>query len=107
MLRFAYDDIKEKPRRCQQLILQMMGSWFGEEHSGPALTLEEREILRIAGQSNEPLLPKTISQRLHISRNHAGKLLRRLAHMELLRPASGTTCIRSYTLSGIHRGFYG
>ena len=61
VLRFAYDEMKEKPRRCQQLILQMMGSWFGEEQSGPVLSLEEKEILRIAGQTNEPLLPKTIS----------------------------------------------
>jgi very-short-patch-repair endonuclease len=107
ILRFAYDEVKEKPRRCQQLILQMMGRWFGEEHSSIALTLEEREILRIAGQTNEPLLPKTISLRLHISRNHAGKLLRRLAQMELLRPASGRTRIRSYILSGTHQTIYG
>jgi hypothetical protein len=107
VLRFAYAEMKEKPRRCQQLILQMMGSWFGEEYLGPALTLEEKEILRIAGQTGEPLLPKTISQRLHISRNHAGKLLRKLAQMELLQPTSGTTRIRSYKLSGTHRALYG
>ncbi|CAN7455827.1 DUF559 domain-containing protein [Paenibacillus sp. LjRoot56] len=58
ILRFSYDEIKEKPRRCQQLILQMMGSWFGEGQFGPVLTLEEREILRIAAQSNAPLLPQ-------------------------------------------------
>ncbi|MDQ0896777.1 DUF559 domain-containing protein [Paenibacillus sp. V4I7] len=107
VLRFAYDEMKEKPRRCQQLILQMMGSWFGEEYLGPALTLEEKEILRIAGQTGEPLLPKTISKRLHISRNHAVKLLRKLAQMELLQPTSGTIRIRSYKLSGTHRALYG
>ncbi|KQX56788.1 DUF559 domain-containing protein [Paenibacillus sp. Root444D2] len=106
VLRFAYDEMKEKPRRCQQLILQMMGSWFGEEQADPALSLEEKEILRIAGQTGEPLLPKTISQRLHISRNHAGKLLRKLVQMELLQPASGTTRICSYKLSGKHRSYY-
>ncbi|WP_261303299.1 hypothetical protein [Paenibacillus andongensis] len=106
VLRFAYDEIKEKPRQCQQLILQMMGSWFGEEYSGLALTLEDKEILRIAGQTNDPLLPITISQRLSISRNHAGKLLRKLAQMGLLQPASGTTRIRSYKLPGRHRAFY-
>ncbi|CAH1191426.1 hypothetical protein PAECIP111891_00001 [Paenibacillus allorhizoplanae] len=98
ILRFSYDEIKEKPRRCQQLILQMMGSWFGEGNSGPALTLEEREILRIAAQSYAPLLPKTVSEQLHISRNHAGKLLRRLVQLEKLMPSSGTHRIRSYKL---------
>lgn len=106
VLRFAYDEIKEKPRKCQQLILQMMGSWFGEEHAAPSLTLEEKEILRIAGQTNDPLLPKIISQKLSISRNHAGSLLRRLAHAGLLVPASGTTRIRSYKLSNTHRVYY-
>ncbi|MEF3304851.1 hypothetical protein [Paenibacillus sp. GYB003] len=28
VIRFAYDDIQEKPRRCQQLL----GKWFGDEH---------------------------------------------------------------------------
>ena len=106
VLRFSYDEIKEKPRRCQQLILQMMGSWFGEQQSGLVLTLEEREILRIAGQSNDPLLPKTISDQLQISRNHAGKLLRRLVQLEQLRPASGTDRIRSYKLSLKHQPFF-
>jgi hypothetical protein len=107
VLRFSNDEIKEKPRRCQQLILQMMGRWFGEQQSGPLLTLEEREILRIAGQSNDPLFPKTISDQLHISRNHAGKLLRRLVQMEQLRPTSGTKRIRSYKLNHKHQGFLG
>jgi very-short-patch-repair endonuclease len=105
VLRFAYDEIKEKPRRCQQLILQMMGSWFGEDYAGPALTLEEKEILRIVGQTHDPLLPKIIAERLRISRNHAGKLLRKLAQMGILQPASGTTRIRSYKLSGTLRAY--
>jgi hypothetical protein len=107
VLRFAYDEIKERPRRCQQLLLQMMGCWFYEKPPGPELTLEDREILRIAGQIHEPLLPKTVCERLGISKNHAGKLLRRLVQLELLQPASGTTRVRSYMLSATHRVFHG
>ncbi|OCT15488.1 hypothetical protein A8709_15545 [Paenibacillus pectinilyticus] len=107
VLRFAYDEIKEKPRRSQQLVLQMMGSWFGEQYTGPVLSLEEMEIIRIAGRTHAPLLPYSISEQLHICRNHAGKLLRRLVQLELLQPASGTTRIRSYKLTGKHRSLFG
>ncbi|WP_284641498.1 DUF559 domain-containing protein [Paenibacillus silviterrae] len=104
VLRFAYDEIKDKPRRCQQLILQMMGCWFSESQTVLELTLEEKEVLRIAGYHHEALTPTTVAQRLRVSRNHAGKLLRRLAQLDLLRPASGTTRIRSYTLPDSRQG---
>ncbi|MGG1552092.1 DUF559 domain-containing protein [Paenibacillus ferrarius] len=100
ILRFAYDDIREKPRRCQQLILQMMGSWFGEGQGRMKLSLEQKEILRIASQSSEPLVPVAVAERLGVSRIHAGKLLRSLVELGLLQPASGSRRIRSYALTG-------
>ncbi|MGG1514340.1 DUF559 domain-containing protein [Paenibacillus oryzisoli] len=104
VLRFAYDDIREKPRRCQQLILQMLGSWFGEGQAMMTLSLEQKEILRIASQSSGPLQPAEVIKRLQVSRNYAGKLLRSLVQLGLLQPASGSRRIRSYKLTGKYVG---
>lgn len=32
---FDYDDLLEKPRRCQQLVQQLLGKWFGGERLRP------------------------------------------------------------------------
>ncbi|WP_240041267.1 DNA-binding response regulator [Paenibacillus ginsengarvi] len=56
VIRFAYDDIQDKPRRCQQLIQQLLGKWFGDDiRNSPKLTLKQREIIRFAIHAGRPI----------------------------------------------------
>ncbi|MCD9025894.1 hypothetical protein [Cohnella silvisoli] len=52
VLRFTHNRIKERPRLCQQMLLQFVGTIYGKQSaggfSGIRLSPEEREILRLA-----------------------------------------------------------
>jgi hypothetical protein len=98
VLRFAYDDILEKPRRCQQIVQQLLGRWLGEGETGAELSAEEKEIVRLALRKNEPLTPCDVGAQLGICNKYARKLLRLLVMKKILSPASGSNRIRSYRL---------
>lgn len=101
VIRFAYDDLLEKPRRCQQLVQQLLGKWFGGERIAPMpeLTARHKEIVRAAIRKGAPVTPADVCRELQISDRHARDLLRRLMEIEVLLPASGTKRIRSYRLN--------
>ncbi|WP_336785275.1 DNA-binding response regulator [Paenibacillus sp. MMO-177] len=46
VLRFSFDDVKERPRQCQQMLQQMLGKLYSQE-AGKDMTLHQREIIRI------------------------------------------------------------
>jgi hypothetical protein len=98
VLRFSYDDINEKPRRCQQMIQQMLGRWFGVDVEPQQLTLKEREIMRLVIHSRGPVTPAAVCERLGIGNRHARDLLRRLVQAGLLSPVCGQLRVRSYGL---------
>lgn len=97
--RFPLDAIKEKPRRCQQLILQVLGKLYGGGVTADLkLSLKQREILRFATQTQRPFMPEEVCELLDIKGQHARKLLHELVQSELLFPASGSNRIRTYRL---------
>lgn len=99
VLRFAYDDVCRRPRRCQQAVHQLLGRWLGEYDASRQLTLEEKEILRIALASTaKPLTPSMVASRLGTSSDYAIKLLKGLVRQGLMAQAGGTKRIRSYKL---------
>lgn len=101
VLRFAYDDIVHRPRRCQQAIHQLLGRWLGEyeEAAQTSLSLEEKEILRIAiGAAAKPLTPSMVAKGLGIGNEYAIKLLKGLIKKGVLAPAGGSARIRAYRL---------
>jgi hypothetical protein len=58
---FSYDDVKERPRMCEQLIQQFMGKWFGHKpvyHK--RISSEEKEIIRLAAADEDK--QKTFAQ---------------------------------------------
>ncbi|MCY9668100.1 hypothetical protein M5X11_24780 [Paenibacillus alginolyticus] len=59
VVRFVYDEVKEKPRHCQQRILHMMGIWFGREDGSLQVELDfrEREVVRLALGEGKPITP--------------------------------------------------
>jgi predicted DNA-binding protein (UPF0251 family) len=99
VIRFAYDDVYERPRRCQQIIQQMMGHWFGDTKPKVTLTSDEKEIIRLAKQKEKPITPSEVSIQLGVCRRTAQKLLHQLLTKQLFTAAGdGSKRIRSYRL---------
>ncbi|MGN7478160.1 DNA-binding response regulator [Solibacillus silvestris] len=98
VIRFSYDQVKEKPRRCQQIIQQVIGQWLGDELDQISLSMIEKEILRLAVRKGESISPKEIGEYLKLSDKTVKKLLSQLVDKKMLIPASGMKRVRSYRL---------
>lgn len=96
VMRFSYDQVKERPRRCQQIVQQVIGKWLGDELGQVTLSLTEKEMLRLAIQKGEPIFPKEFEAHLNLSEKTIKKLLGQLVAKKMLFPASGVNRIRSY-----------
>lgn len=99
VIRFSYDDIAEKPRRCQQLIQQLIGSWFGSGRQPAALTATEHKIVRYAIGRQAPFSPAEASAAAGVSERQTRTLLHRLLGSGVLVPVSGGMRIRTYMLN--------
>lgn len=104
VVRFSYDDLRERPRQCQQYIQQLLGKLFGLGRAD-ALHLQlpssARELLRWA-QRRESLAafsPKDVEKMLGVSAPTARKNLNRLLHLKLIEQVSGVQRTRSYRLA--------
>lgn len=101
VLRFSYDQVKEKPRRCQQFVQQLMGQWLGDELTQTSLSIVEKEVLRLAIRKGEAIFPKEVASNLNFGDKKARKVLAQLVAKKMLIPASGNKRVRSYRL-GVH-----
>jgi hypothetical protein len=99
VIRFSYDDVVEKPRRCQQFIQQFLGVWFAEVPQQVSLSPKEQQIIRIMIRKQSVLTPLEVSEQIGITDRHARTLLQRLVQAKVLLPASGDKRIRSYKLN--------
>lgn len=103
VLRFAYVDVTQRPRRCQQVLHQLLGRWLGEYDAAPALTPEEKEIVRVALGSVCPVTPRMVADRLDVCTKHAAKLLRGLVEKRILSPVGkGTQRVRRYRVENVN-----
>lgn len=98
VIRFSYDQVKEQPRRCQQIVQQVIGRWLGDELDQTSLSFLEKEVLRLAIRKGETLYPMEIEEYLKLSDKTVKKILSQLVDKKMLIPASGTMRIRSYRL---------
>ncbi|WP_353056979.1 hypothetical protein [Metabacillus litoralis] len=98
VIRFSYDQVKEKPRRCQQIIQQVIGRWLGEELDQISLSFVEKEVLRFAIRKGEELYPIELQKYLKLSDKTVKKVLSQLVEKKMLTPASGVKRVRSYRL---------
>ncbi|GAE25370.1 hypothetical protein JCM9140_1361 [Halalkalibacter wakoensis JCM 9140] len=105
VIRFSYDQVKEKPRRCQQIIQQAIGRWLGDELDHTTLSLVEKEVLRLAISSGEAISPIKVEKHLKLSGKTVRKVLSQLVDKKMLLPASGTVRVRSYRLGNQVRHF--
>jgi very-short-patch-repair endonuclease len=105
VIRFSYDQVKEKPRRCQQIIQQVIGQWMGDELDQTTLSLVEKEVLRLAIRSGEAISPIEVEEHLKLSSKTVRKVLSQLVDKKMLIPASGKVRVRSYRLGDQVRHF--
>ncbi|UGB30948.1 MULTISPECIES: DNA-binding response regulator [Bacillaceae] len=98
VIRFSYDQVKEKPRRCQQVIQQVVGRWLGEDLDQISLSFVEKEVLRFAIRKGEAIFPIELQNHLKLSDKTVKKVLSQLVDKKVLIPASGVTRVRSYRL---------
>lgn len=100
VFRISLDAIRERPRQCQQLVLQVMGKLYGcaTVKDQPALSLKQREIMRLAFRLQRPFTPTEVCICLGIKEQHARALLHELVTIGQLAAASGSFRIRTFTL---------
>ncbi|WP_201008303.1 DNA-binding response regulator [Paenibacillus glycanilyticus] len=97
VLRFSFDDVKERPRQCQQLLQQLLGKLYSQE-AGQEITLHQREIIRIVSYQLDPVSPVEVSKALGISTQFARKLMLDLVDKQYLMSASHGERVRYYRL---------
>jgi very-short-patch-repair endonuclease len=98
VIRFSYDQLKEKPRRCQQVVQQVIGRWLGDELDQTTLSYAEKEVLRLAIRKGKAISPIEVEKYLKRTDKTVKKLLTQLVDKKMLIPESGTKRIRSYRL---------
>ncbi len=101
VIRFSYDQVKEKPRRCQQIVQQVIGRWLGDELDQTSLSFVEKEVLRLAIRKGEAISPIEVEKYLKLSDKTVKKVLSQLVDKKMLIPASGSIRVRSYRLGGL------
>jgi hypothetical protein len=104
VVRFSYDDVREKPRQCQQFIQQLLGKLYGVGRINAMelqLSVNEREVLRWAQRlgRNSVFYPKQVEELLGISHSTSHKYLHQLLKLEPLEQASEGKRIRAYRLT--------
>lgn len=102
VFRFSFDDVKDKPRQCQQTIQQILGKLYGgsaDARSLDALPLKQREIARFAIRSGNAFTPEEVSMHLGISVRNALSVLYQMKAAGIIEAASGSARIRSYRLN--------
>jgi very-short-patch-repair endonuclease len=98
VIRFSYDQVKEQPRRCQQIVQQVIGRWMGDHLDQTSLSFVEKEVLRLVIRKGEAVSPVEVEKYLKLSDKTVKKVLSQLVDKKMLIPTSGTLRIRSYRL---------
>lgn len=101
ILRFSYDDLKERPRMCQQLISQFIGRWFGGTRIFLTdLSIMEKEIVKFGICCDPKLTPQKVCTLLGIEQQKSRKLLHALVEKGiLLAGGDGKKRIFSYRVA--------
>lgn len=98
VIRFSYDQVNEKPRRCQQIVQQVIGRRLGDELDQTTLSIFEKEVLRFVIRKGEAVSPIEVQKYLKLSDKTVKKILSILVDKKVLYPAAGIKRVRSYRL---------
>ncbi|SFS56228.1 hypothetical protein [Paenibacillus sp. BC26] len=100
LLRFAYDEVMEKPRRCQQTLLMGLAKWGGiTRPAGEELSVYERALLHLMQECWGELTLKHAAKSLGTTKRTARKGLQSLVSKGLfVASVSPTGRTMSYNL---------
>ncbi|MFD2612564.1 transcriptional regulator [Paenibacillus gansuensis] len=93
----AYLSIMDEPKRCQQLVLALIGKFIAADVP-PALTCLEAETVRFARRMLRPFSPTELAGHTGVSERHARRILHALVEKELLAVSSGKQRYRLFVL---------
>lgn len=102
VLRFSYDDVKDKPRMCIQVLQQFFGARFGSAEAAEinADLILEAEILKYALQLGRPVRPIDIERYLHIGQKRTMKIIQTmLTSNRLVKHGKGEHRVRCYSVN--------
>ncbi|SEM59504.1 hypothetical protein [Paenibacillus sp. OV219] len=92
LLRFAYDEVSEKPRRCQQTLLMALAKWGGITRGIETnLDVYERAILHLMQQHWGEITPTAAAEKLGITRKTAALKLQLLSSKRILQTKKSVT----------------
>lgn len=89
--RFAYDEVVERPRGCQQFIQQVLGkiacALENNSDSITSFTLLEKEIVRYLREKQNPYItPTIIVKEFQVSKKAAYRTLYKLCKIQIIAP---------------------
>lgn len=107
VFRFAVDDLEQQQRRCQQMILHILGKLYGgTPKQSVSLTPREMQIYQLIVELGVPATPGEVARRLEMEHTYARKLLRSIynkGYIVSANPKAGKQRIRSYLPSNKRR----
>lgn len=106
VLRFTYQDVTSSSRQCELTIRQAKADIIARSSAFKDTNPYERDVIRLAIRSTQPITPKDVCDYLNISRDYSFSLLHGLTEKKWLLPARGTCKIRSYVLHPSKRNIH-
>ncbi|KQX49271.1 hypothetical protein ASD40_12705 [Paenibacillus sp. Root444D2] len=101
ILRFSYDDVKDRPRMCEQTLQQFMGRYLGgTSPQNFRMNYIEKEMFRFALALSRSFTPQDVCDVLSIKKQKARLILKDMLEKELIQVAGkGIQRIRTYHLT--------
>jgi hypothetical protein len=97
VIRLSIDTVKDNPKVCQQLLLQLAGKWMGSSPA-PAFTDQEKAVIRLAVRRQVPITIGEVCAMAAVNEKTAKRWFQSLVTKGAFRPARGVERIRSYEL---------
>src|SRR5699024_505986 len=99
VIRFSYDQVKDHPRRCQQITEQIIAKLSGHGLGIHQLSFIEKEIVHFALSKGEPFSPREIQALLKLSPKPVKKILSHMVEKRVIESAyRGKQRIHGYRL---------
>lgn len=98
MVHFSFDDVQQRPEVCQMLLQLIMSPYLLSHGSDIAITLEEKEVLRLMWQHGNTIRPIDVANMLQISSKSARRILLSAAKKGYVRSLSNGRVVRYYEL---------
>lgn len=101
IFRFSYDDVKNRPRMCEQLIQQCIGRHFGDVFNHLIeLNYIEKEVIRFAHALGRAIKPVDVQKQFQFGQRKAQQTLKGMYQKSLLEPTGeGNARVRCYRVA--------